>query len=630
MSPLLKVEKLSIGFTKNKAVTRDISFEVNEGEILGIVGESGSGKSVSSLAVPGLNSKQERIFEGKICFNGRELIRENNKRIPEGEMRKIRGNEIAVVFQEPMTSLNPVLTIGKQMEETLLLHTDMDKKARQEAVVSMLKEAGLENTAELVEKYPHQLSGGMRQRVMIAMAMLLKPKLLIADEPTTALDVSLQDKILKLLKKFNKEYKTAIILISHDLGVVRSICDNVIVMQNGGIVEKGSIDEVFENPKMDYTKTLLKAAMGGVPKYSVDPYCYAEHKSVLLNADNLDIFYRTENSAGFFKGNSKDLKKQVVKNASFKLYDGEILGIVGESGSGKSSLLKVLCGLNGLYEGKLEYYEKGFVPQMVFQDPYSSLNPSKKIGWLLEEALRLKKGKPEDKTADNTEDKPSAGLEVSNGNISEKVSGLKVSGGNVPDEVAGLEVSDGNISGKVSGLEVSGDDVPEKIAGSGIFTGNITDKNSSSKKLSLFGKIRKKGYSQEVYDMLMHIGLGDKETVQAYADRFPKEFSGGQRQRIAIAMSLMQNRRIILLDEPVSALDVTIQEQILNLILELREKFNLSYIFVSHDMNVIKRICDRVCVMYKGEIVEDNVTEEIFTNPKHEYTKKLISMSCVK
>lgn len=564
---LLELSGVSVGFPKKgremSVVTHGVSFYVDQGEALGIVGESGSGKSVSMLASVGLLGNGGRVVEGSIRFlHGDDYITLNE--LTAEQLNEVRGDDISMIFQEPMTSLNPVMTIGRQVEEMLVLHTDWPKEERREKVLSMLSEVGLSNTEMLYDKYPHELSGGMRQRVMIAMAMILRPRLLIADEPTTALDVTIQAKILKLLKKFQTEYGTTVILISHDLGVIRSVCSRAVVMCAGEIVEQGDVKTLFERPQMDYTKRLLAAALG---KGSVLQKEETVNRSeIVAHVQDYSVFYeeklirkkqqkdgavREKASAGDDTdgtiqetgGNgqpqenrteaadwrerlktllSGKTKREVVKHVSFELYAGEIVGVVGESGCGKSTLAKALAGLNRVTSGTADI--SCAQPQMVFQDPYGSLNPAKTIGWLLTEPLRL----------------------------------------------------------------------------------------------------HHVGTKQERYEaaceMLEKVGLS-----RDYYERYPGTLSGGQRQRVAIAMAIMLKREFILLDEPVSALDVTVQEQILILLVKLQKEFGLTYLFISHDMNVIHRICDRVFVMYQGEIVESGETEELFANPQHPYTKKLLS-----
>ena len=524
-TPLLQIKDMSISFFQGKdrkdgiKAVKGISFDVMEGEIVGIVGESGSGKSVTSLSIMGLLAANGAITGGSVFFDGKEITHFTDK-----QYQNIRGKEMSMVFQEPMTSLNPVLTIGYQVEEMLLLHTEMTKKEREEAMIQILTEAGLPDAAGLLSKYPHELSGGMRQRVMIAMAMILKPKLLIADEPTTALDVTIQAKILSLLKKMNETYGTTIILISHDLGVIKSICSRAVVMYQGEIVEEQDTASLFANPQKEYTKKLLSAASGTA---AIETEFTKEEGQTLtaaaieteeiLTVKDLRVYYEEKKKRIF----EKRKKKEAVKGVSFQLYEGEILGIVGESGCGKSSLAKALVNLQKEVEGSIHTSVKQ--PQMVFQDPYGSLNPSKKIGWLLEEPLRLK-------------------------------------------------------------------------------------------------KVAKEERVKKVEKILKDVGLPTE-----YADRYPKELSGGQRQRMPIAWALILNQKRIGLDEPVSALDVTVQAQILELLLRLRKEYRLSYVFISHDLSVVRKLCDRVLVMYDGHIVESGDTTTIYQTPQHPYTKKLLA-----
>lgn len=576
---LLRAEHMAVAFHEDGAwdeVVKDASFAIRKGEILGVVGESGSGKSMTALAIMGLLKEHGRITEGQLFFDGKELT----ELAPE-EYRALRGCEMSMVFQEPMTSLNPVFTVGKQMEEMLRLHPEFvcetevtpdslcngeatceekpaaleqetvrrtrkeQKSIYRQSVLQALRDAGLKEPEQLYGKYPHELSGGMRQRVMIAMAMILRPKLLIADEPTTALDVTIQAKILKLLKEINEKYGISILFISHDLNIIRRMCDRVLVMSKGEIVEQGSVEQIFEAPQQDYTKKLLHAALGELEDAKYRKELYASEKNAetkssekltkiqtgfeaepdagvksghIIELDNVNVFYKEKKKSLFAPAG----RKHAVKDVTLHVREGEILGIVGESGSGKSSLAKAVVGLQAQVEGEIRLGTG--TPQMVFQDPYGSLNPSKRIGWLLEEPLRLA--------------------------------------------------------------------CPE---------------------------MTREEREQRVDEILTKVDLPLR-----YKRRFPSELSGGQRQRVAIALALVLNRKLIVLDEPVSALDVTVQEQILELLLRLRKEEGLSYIFISHDMQVIRRVCDYVCVMYQGEIVETAKTEQIFEAPQHAYTKKLI------
>jgi len=541
--PLLDIKNLRIAFqvkqdtdgffttAYEQEVVHGIDLYVEKGQILGLVGESGSGKSVSSLSILKLLPEDAKITADKMNFDGIELLSQT-----EEEWQALRGDRISMVFQEPMTSLNPVLTIEKQVEEGLLLHEEEkykeNKELRRERVLAVLAEAGLSNPEELLKKYPHQLSGGMRQRVMIAIAMINRPELLIADEPTTALDAATQEIILELLKYYCDTYKTAILFISHDLSLVARLCDRVLVLKNGKVVERGTKDDIFYRPKQEYTKQLMSAAKGkqlagvnisnagqvGAEKPNDIPDTKPNNTAVpLLQLKNATIEYREKTFFG------KEKITTAVKNVSFELYKGEVLGLVGESGSGKSTISKALTGLLPLTKGELIRAEGTGTPRMVFQDPYGSLNPAKKIGWILEEPL--------------------------------------------------------------------------KIQG---------------------------GYTKEERKRLVIEALKEVELEEVHAGRYVRELSGGQRQRVAIAAALIQKPEIVILDEPVSALDVTVQGQILELLYRLKEEHGISYLFVSHDMNVIRRVCDRVIVLYRGEIVEMGATADVFERPEHPYTKELL------
>lgn len=511
---ILQIENLHAGFVTGKTyeeVLKGISFSIEEGEIVGIVGESGSGKSITSLVIMDLLKEDCKVTEGSILFEGKDLLK-----LSEAEKRSLRGKELTMVFQEPMTSLNPVMPIGPQVEEVLKIHEgNKNKTLYKEKALSMLSKVGLNEVEALYHKYPHELSGGMRQRVMIAMAMIARPKLLIADEPTTALDVTVQKQILELLSKLNKEYQVTILFISHDLGVVQSLCSRALVMYEGQIVEEGSTKELFTSPKEAYTKHLIKVAPKIAP---VKKASGKENGPVLIQAENLSVSYKVKEKGLF----SRSYLKKIVKDVSFTIREGEIYGIVGESGSGKSTLAKAIVGLNPHIEGKLTVSLKK--PQMVFQDPYSSLNRGRLIGWILEEPLKIQ------------------------------------------------------------------------------------------------GDLNKAERKKRVHEMLSHVGLD-----ATYAKRYIHELSGGQRQRIAIACALMNNEKFIVLDEPVSALDVTIQDQILTLLKDLKEKFGLSYLFISHDLNVVYQMCDRIGVMKDGVLIEEGSREEIYFHPKEEYTRELLA-----
>lgn len=503
---LLEIKNLTIGFPMKDGmhtVVDHMNLNINKGEIVGIVGESGSGKSMTSLAIMGLLSEEARILEGSIHLNGQDLLSMSQR-----ERRQIQGNHMSMIFQEPMTSLNPVMKIGAQVGESLKLHTDLDKKTIREKVIEALDSVGLMQPELLVDKYPHQLSGGMRQRVMIAMAIINHPDLIIADEPTTALDVTVQAQILNLLKKIHKDTGSSILFISHDLNVIKEVCQRVIVMYQGSIVEEGDVYQVLRHPKHEYTKKLVASMPDEVNKNI--------GSDVLLRVSNLNVYYKESKRLL----SDKKERKHVVHNMSFDVYEGEILGVVGESGCGKSTLAKTIVGLNTEFDGKIEM--QGLKPQMVFQDPFSSLNPAKKIGWIMEEPLKLK--------------------------------GVK----------------------------------------------------------------DKKQRKAQVNQMLEDIGLD-----ASYAGRYARELSGGQRQRISIGLALMRGERFIIADEPVSALDVTVQSQILSLLIKLHEEKKLTYMFISHDLNIVRHMCHRVIVMYLGEIVEMADVEELYNNPCHPYTRML-------
>ncbi|MGN0372696.1 MAG: dipeptide ABC transporter ATP-binding protein [Enterocloster sp.] len=506
MAELLKIDHLTVGFqeeTEIRNAVDDISFSMEEGEILGVVGESGSGKSMTALTVMGLLS-EKAVTAGSVRFKGRELLA-----MTEEERCSIQGKEIGMVFQEPMTSLNPVMKIGPQVGESLKLHTDFSQETIKKKTLQALKDAGLDQADSIYEKYPHELSGGMRQRAMIAMAMIHSPSLLIADEPTTALDVLIQTQILKLLRRLHSERNTAILFISHDLNVIRQVCDRVLVMRKGKILESGTVEKIFSHPEHEYTRQLV-----GTEAWKTEDICGNEN---VLTVRDLFVSY-SNSGLSFFRKNSRE----VLHNVSFSLRQGEIFGIVGESGCGKSTLARVITGLHTNYKGTV-HISDGVRPQMVFQDPFGSLNPARKIGWILEEPLRLR---------------------------------------------------------------------------------GVRDRS-----------IRKK----MVDTMLADIGLD-----ASFADRYPRELSGGQRQRISIGMALSMDSRLLIADEPVSALDVTIQAQILDLLLKINRERKTAILFITHDLNLVYRLCHRAAVLYGGRIIEIGDSRELCRHPKEEYTKKLL------
>ncbi len=541
---MIKIENLSVAF-EGTEVVKNVTLELKDGEILGVVGESGSGKSVTALTMMGLVSETAQITSGRILFDD-VVLREAGKPLDKALYRKYQGAEMSMVFQEPMTSLNPTLRVGKQVEEMLRLHTDLTGEEIRTRVLETFEAVGLKKVKEVYASYPHQLSGGMRQRVMIAMAVILHPDLIVADEPTTALDVTIQNQIMELLREINEKEQNAMLFITHDLNLARRICHRVAVMKDGCVVEQGRTADIFEHPKEEYTRKLIEAVPSRLKKrVSVMERLYPERygeKPGEKNEENseerekgipkiaavrdLSVYYRDGNRNPFSK------KKQhcVVEGASFDIYKGESLGLVGESGCGKTSLSKAILGMNPLISGEIKL--ETIRPQMIFQDPYSSLNPTKTIGWLLEEPLRAV-GKLDESLAMTAEDRRAA-----------------------------------------------------------------------------------------AYDMLHKVGLEDK-----YFGRKPSQLSGGQRQRISIGQALITGPGLIVADEPVSALDVTIQAQIMELMQKLQEEMQLSYLFISHDINVVYKMCDRIMVMKEGKIVEIGGTEEIFSNPRQEYTKTLLKNS---
>lgn len=509
---MLEIKDLEIEFHDHAApetVVHHFNLSMEEGQIVGIVGESGSGKTMSALALCGLLSRHDMNKRGEILFDGLELLSCSRQ-----QMRRLQGNEISIIFQEPMTSLNPVKKIGWQVEEALRLHTDLSKEECYQKAIWALKEAELAQPEKVYEQYPHELSGGMRQRVMIAAAIVCNPRILVADEPTTALDVTIQDQIIKLLLKLNREHKTAILFISHDLSLVRKLCHRVVVMQNGYIVEQGDTETLFCHPVQEYTKRLIAAIPDCEEEKEEKDFSQAE---VLLQAEDIRVSYRQ--AAGIL---GRVQEKEVLKGVELTLHKGEVLGLVGESGCGKSTLARVLVGLHKSYGGRLHSAAGGV--RMVFQDPYSSLNPSKTVGWILEEPLRI-------------------------------------SGG--------------------------------------------------------YTRAQRK---QRVKEMLTRVGL-----EEAMAQRYPSQLSGGQRQRVCIALALMSEPKVLIADEPVSALDVTIQAQILQLLQKLKEEMGLAILFISHDLRVVYQLCDNVMIMQDGEIVERGTPKKIYSHHSHPYTGQLLA-----
>ncbi len=503
MDKIVSIQNLTIEFNRNIEVVKNINLDVIKGKTTAIVGESGSGKTLSALSILKLLPNGADIKNGNIFFNNVNLLKLN-----ESEIQKIRGNKISTIFQEPMTSLNPLHTINKQIEEIITTHNVITKNEAKIKTINLLKEVGLDNIATRPKIYPYELSGGQRQRAMIAMSIANNPEVLIADEPTTALDVTIQLQILELLKNIQSRLGMSLVFISHDLSVVKKLSDYIYVMKNGKIVEFGTNDEIFNNPKNEYTRELVSYQSNIKESKNFDT-------DSILKVEDLDVWYPIKK--GLLKRTVDYVK--AIKNVSFDLKIGESIGIVGESGSGKTSLILAILNLIES-KGKIKINKK-------------DLNQLNK-----KEMLNL-----------NIEDIISEGL------------------------------------------------------------------------LIHYPSISKKEKEEKIKNILKKVGLEYKNTIEKY----PHEFSGGQRQRIAIARALILEPKILILDEPTSALDVTIQNQIINLLNKLQKQLQLSYIFISHDMTVIKAISDRIIVLKDGLIVEENISSNLFNTPKSEYTKKLIS-----
>ena len=551
---ILSIKNLSISFLsekKSKEVIHSISYDLNKNEILGIVGESGSGKSVSSLAILGLLPKKtSRITEGEILLGNQNLLT-----LTEAGLQTVRGKQVSMIFQEPMSSLNPSMTCGSQVAEILLGHHICTKKEVKEKVLSLFEDVKLPNPSRIYTAYPHEISGGQKQRVMIAMAIACNPDILIADEPTTALDVTVQKEIIQLLKRIQASTHMSIVFISHDLSLVSEIANRVVVMYQGNIVEQGDVTSVFKNPKDAYTKALIASKPPLEVRYKhlptiqdvmndtlsldieTDDERRERHKALYSHSPLLEVINLKKtyfSSTGLF---GKKIGFKAVDDVSFKLYEGETLGLVGESGCGKSTLGNAITLLDKPTAGSILYRGKDITMlskkeerimrkeiQIIFQDPYSSLNPRLTVGQAIMEPMKVY---------------------------------------------------------------------------------NMYGSNS--------------GRKTKVLEILNKVGLDETAF-----ERYPHEFSGGQRQRIGIARTIALNPKLIICDESVSALDISVQAQVLNLLNELKESFGFSYIFISHDLAVVKYMSDQLIVMNQGKIEEIGNADAIYKHPQKTYTKKLI------
>ena len=525
MKKVIEIKDLSVSFTQNNELVKAVqksNFFINEGECFSIVGESGSGKSVTAMSMMKLiKESNNTLISGHIKFEDENLLT-----LSEKKLTKIRGKGISMIFQEPMTSLNPLHTIKKQIGECLF---NLNKK--EERIVELLREVGIENAEERLDHFPHQLSGGQRQRVMIAMAIANNPKLLIADEPTTALDVTIQKQILDLLDSLRKKFQMSLLLITHDLSIVKKISDRVCVMKNGQIVEQGETKSLFKKPKHPYTLKLINSSPN-------EKKFKSKNSMIILKTNNLNIRYQL-NSNSFF--NRKNKFFHAVKNLNIQLAKGSTLGVVGESGSGKSSfalaMLKLIksegdifyknYNISKLNDTSFRNFRKNI--QIIFQDPFASLSPRLTIERIIGEGLEVHKK-----------------------------------------------------------------------------------------------SLKKNEVSNLILRIIEKVGL-----EKSMLNRYPHEFSGGQRQRIAIARALILEPEIIILDEPTSALDMTVQKQIVDLLLQLQKDLTLTYIFISHDLKIVKALSDRIVVMRNGEVIEEGSVKEIFLKPKESYTKKLIQSAFI-
>ena len=548
----LKIKNLSVDYPMRKETVnaaKNVNIEVNKGEILGLVGESGSGKSTVGNAIINLIDAPGKVSSGSIILGDLNIQEDPNNIV------KYRGKKIGLIFQDPQTSLNPILTIGEQLIETIQTHLDLTRDEAKNKSIDLLKEVGIKDAEKRFNNYPHQFSGGMRQRVVISLALCCEPELLIADEPTTALDVSIQSQILDLIKRLTKERNLAVILITHDMGVIAETTDRVAVMKNGNLIEIGNTKEILTKPKKTYTKSLVSSVPPTNKKISRFVIIENENKNKLeknikilkrwnkikITKRNLIEIQNLSKSFddNFFSENSKN-SVMAVNNVTFEIKEGESFGLVGESGSGKSTIAKMIVNLYQPSAGDI-FFDKICVSkiknkyelmkfrkqiQMIFQDPYSSLNGRLKVKDIIAEPIKLH-------------------------------------------------------NPYITNLDLN----------------------------------------NYIFDLLESVELSQKS-----AERYPHEFSGGQRQRISIARALATQPRLLVCDEPTSALDVSIQAQILNLLKDLQEQLNLTILFISHDLPVVRQMCDRIGVLKDGKLCEVTTTEELFVKPQHEYTKELLRL----
>ena len=544
---LLEVKKLRICLAKKpKSLVNNISFKIKKNEIVGLIGESGSGKSLTSLSILNLLNKKQFEISGNILFENNDLLK-----LSQNEMLKIRGAKIAMIFQEPMSALNPTMKIGEQLFEMYVSHQNMPFQKITNRIKTLIQKVKLDGVDKLLEKYPHQISGGQKQRVMIVMALACSPKLLIADEPTTALDVTVQKEIVEILKSLQKTENLSILFISHDLKLVSKITDRILIIKNGVIVERGNNKSIFKAPESDYTKALLSVMINSKVRLKKLPTIKSyksklvkEKKSErekrlkkiyskkpILQINYLTKFYNTSNNL-FVK--NKGFK--ALDDIKISLYEGETLGLIGESGSGKTTLSNVILKINSYDKGNIIFKGEDISKlkgrklldfrkecQIIFQDPYASLNPIKNIKQTLTEPIKY-----------------------------------------------------------------------HKIVSS----------------------------TEKVIELLIDVGLDE-----SFLNRYPHELSGGQRQRVCIARAISVGPKIVICDECVSALDVSVQATILNLLNSLKKKYSFTYIFISHDLSVVKYMSDKIVVLYNGKVVEYNDADKIFSSPENNYTKKLINAS---